>query len=109
MKKLAESIVKLRIPIVIITFMITIILGYFIKDIKVNSDILSYLPEDDNAAALFNSVGKKYGGNDMAIIAIQSDDIFQKDVLERIKQLTDSRKVLDGIGTVTSLTDVIGV
>jgi predicted RND superfamily exporter protein len=109
MKKLSELIIKLRIPIVIITFLITMILGYFIKDIKVNSDILSYLPKDDNAAALFNSVGKKYGGNDMALIVVQSDDIFQKDVLEHIKQLTDSIKVLDGIGTVTSITDVIDI
>ncbi|OFX46892.1 MAG: hypothetical protein A2X13_07945 [Bacteroidetes bacterium GWC2_33_15] len=70
---------------------------------------MSYLPEDDNVAVLFNNVGKKYGGNDMALIAIQSDNIFQKDVLEHIKQLTDSIKTLEGVGTVTSLIDVIDI
>ena len=109
MKKLAESIFKLRIPIIVITLLITVGLGYFIKDIKINPDVLSYLPEDDNAAALFNSIGKKYGGNDMAIIAIQSDNIFQKDVLQHVKQLTDSIKTIEGIGTVTSITDVIDI
>ena len=32
-----------------------------------------------------------------------------KEILQRIKQLTDSLKTIEGIGTVTGLTDVIDI
>ena len=109
MKKIAEIIIKNRIHIILITILLTGYLGYFIKDLKINPDVLSYLPDDDNVAVLFNNIGDKYGGNDMAIIVVQTDNIFQKEILQQIKQLTDSVKSIEGIGTVTSLTDVIDI
>lgn len=109
MKKTAELIVKFKIPIIFITILITVVLGYNIRNLRINSDVLSYLPDDDNVAVLFNHVGKRYGGNDMALIAIQSNNIFQKGVLQNIQQLTDSVRVIDGVGSVTSLTDVIDI
>ncbi len=109
MKKIAKIIIKNRIHIILITILLTGFLGSFIKDLKINPDVLSYLPDDDNVAVLFNNVGDKYGGNDMAIIVVQTDNIFQKEILQQIKQLTDSVKSIKGIGTVTSLTDVIDI
>jgi len=109
MKKTAELIVKLKVLIIVLTVLITLVLGYFIKNLTINPDVLSYLPDDDNVAILFNTVGEKYGGNDMALIAVETNDIFQKEVLQHIKQLTDSIKTIEGIGTVTSLTDVIDI
>lgn len=109
MKKTAELIMKLRLLIIVLTILITLVLGYFIKNLTINPDVLSYLPDDDNVAILFNTVGEKYGGNDMALIAVETNDIFRKEVLQHIKQLTDSVKSIEGIGTVTSLTDVIDI
>ncbi|MBI5218524.1 MAG: RND family transporter [Bacteroidia bacterium] len=109
MKNLALSIIKYRKAIIAAILVLTVFFGYFIKDIKVNSDILSSLPKDDKTAILFNRIGKQYGGNDIAMIAIETDNIFKKETLEQIRQITDSIKTIKEIGSVTSLTDVIDI
>ena len=109
MKKIAELVLRFRIIIVVLTLLITVVAGYFIKDVKINPDILSYLPDDDQEAMLFDMVGEKYGGNYVALIGIESDDIFNKDVLAHVKELTDTLKTIEGVSYVTSLTDIIDI
>lgn len=109
MNKLAEGIVKLRWLIIIVVIVLTAFLGYQIKDLKINSDILSSLPDDDPAALLYKNIGKEFGGNDMGMIIIETDDVFKKEVIEYVKQITDTLRVLDGISTVTSLTNILDI
>ena len=109
MNKLAEGIVKLKWPIIIVVIALTAFLGFQIKDLKIDSDIISSLPDDDPAALLYKEIGKEFGGNDMGMIIIETDDIFKKEVIGYIKQITDSLRVLDGISTVTSLTNVLDI
>jgi len=67
------------------------------------------LPDDDPVAKLYKDVGKKYGGNDMGMIVLETKDVFSTEVLEHVKQITDSLKITEGISTVTSLTDIIDI
>ena len=109
MKKLAELTVKLRWLIIIIVIAITVFLGYQIKNLKINSDVLSSLPDNDPVAKLYKDIGKKYGGNDMGMIVLETDNVFKTEVLEHVKQITDSLEVMPGISTVSSLTDIIDI
>jgi len=52
MNRLAEGIIKLKWPIIIIVSLLTAFFGYQLKDIKINSDIISSLPDDDPVAML---------------------------------------------------------
>jgi len=109
MNKLAEGIVKLKWPIIIAVVVLTAFFGYQLKNIKINADILSSLPDDDPVALLYKNIGKEFGGNELGMIVLETDDIFKKEVLEHVKQITDTLKYSDGISTVTSLTDVIDI
>lgn len=109
MNKLAKGIIKLKWLIIIVVVGLTVFLGYQIKDLKIDSDIISSLPDDDPAALLYKNIGKEFGGNDMGMIIIETDDVFKKDVIEYVKQITDSLIVSDGISTVTSLTKVLDI
>jgi predicted RND superfamily exporter protein len=109
MKKLAQIVIKLRTFIVITTILVTLILGYFIKDLKINPDIFSYLPKSDPAVKLFDYIGEKYAGNYLAIVALETDDVFSKETIERINQLTNEFKLVDGVSYVTSLTNVLDI
>ena len=109
MKKLAEGIIILKWPIVIIVVLLTAYFGYQLKDIKIDSDVINSLPDDDSTAVLYTDIGNKYGGNTMGMVIIQADDVFNTKVLEDVKQITDTIKYIDGISTVTSLTDVIDI
>ncbi len=109
MNKLAEGIVKARWLIIIIVLGLTGFFGYQLKDIKLDADVVNSLPDDDPTAVLYTNIGNKYGGNTMGMVIVQADNIFDTKVLEHIKQVTDTVKYIDGISTVTSLTDVIDI
>jgi hypothetical protein len=109
MNKFAKGVIKLRWLIIIIVVGLTAFLGYQIKDLKIDSDIISSLPDDDPAALLYKNIGKEFGGNDMGMIIIETDDVFKKEVIEYVKQITDSLRVSEGVSVVTSLTNVLDI
>jgi hydrophobe/amphiphile efflux-3 (HAE3) family protein len=109
MKKIAEVIVKLKWLIIVAVVGLTALFSYQLKNIKINSDIISSLPDDDPVAKLYKDIGSEFGGNDMGMIVLETDNVFKKEVLEHVKQVTDSLKVTYGISTVTSITDVLDI
>ncbi|GAB6283005.1 MAG: hypothetical protein STSR0008_17590 [Ignavibacterium sp.] len=70
---IVELILKNRLLVSIATLLITIILGLQIPKLKIEGDILKYLPEDDPTVVLFNRVGDEFGGNSFALIAIETE------------------------------------
>ncbi len=109
MKKFAEFIIKFPKTIIVITIAITLILGYFMKDLKINSDILSYLPQDDPVVVLFNEVGDKFGGNSLAMIALENKDIFNFETLTRIRKLTKEFEKVENVSHVMSMTNILDI
>ncbi len=109
MEFFAEGIVRLRYLIIIVVTAITIVMVFFLKDLEVNADVMSYLPEEDSSAMLFNRIGETYGGNEMAIIGLEGKHVFETEMLELVKQVTDSIRSVPGIGYVTSLTNVLDI
>ena len=109
MEKLAQKIIKLKWIIVVSVLALTIFFGYQTKFLTINSDILSSLPDDDPAASLYKEIGAQFGGNDMGMIVLESDNIFKTEVLQHVKQITDSLKITQGVSTVTSITNILDI
>ena len=109
MKKIAELTVKLNRIIIATVIILTVFFAIQLKNISINSDIISSLPDDDPVAKLYKEIGKEFGGNDMGMIVLETNDIFNTNTLEHVKQITDSLKYTEGISSVTSLTDIIDI
>ncbi|MCK4358569.1 MAG: RND family transporter [Candidatus Cloacimonetes bacterium] len=109
MRKFAELVLKYRVPIIIGTVIITVFMAFQLRKLEINSDILEYLPQDDPNVVLFNEVGDKFGGNSLAMIALEKDDIFNPNTLNRINTITQKFKEMPEISYVISLTDVIDI
>ena len=109
MNRLAESIEKFKWLIIIAVLGLTVFFSYEAKDLHINSDIISSLPDDDPAARLYKEIGTQFGGNDMGMIVIETDDVFKAEVIQHIKQITDSIKYTNGVSTVTSLTNILDI
>lgn len=109
MHKFSELVIKYRKTVIFICLFITLILGYSLKELKINPDITSYLPENDPVVKLFDYIGEEYGGNFLVIIALETDDIFNKETIERINYLTSQFKLVEGVNYVTSLTNVLDI
>ena len=98
-----------RRPIIVVFIALTLFFGFWIKDLKVNSDLLSYLPADDPAVKLFHHLGDRFGQNDIVMAALQSDDVFRAATLADIKNLTERFRDVDGVASVISLTNVMDI
>ncbi len=109
MNKFSELVIKYRKLIIFVTIVITLILGFFLKDITINSDILSYLPQDDPKVVLFNEVGNKFGSSSLAMVALECEDAFNHATLTRVDEITQQFKEMDEIFHVMSLTDIIDI
>ncbi|OQX87116.1 hypothetical protein B6D60_04630, partial [candidate division KSB1 bacterium 4484_87] len=108
-KNLARLVLKYRVFVITITIIITIFMGYEITKLRINSDILKYLPQDDPHVVLFNEVGDKFGGNSLAMVALETEDVFNPQTLQRINEITQKFKLMEEVSFVTSLTDVIDI
>ncbi len=109
MDKLAGSIIRFKWLIIGCVLGLTLFFGYQIQNIKINSDILSTLPDDDPTGHLYKSIGAQFGGNDIGMIVLETDDIFKTDVLQHVKLITDSLRITAGVSTVTSITNVLDI
>ena len=109
MNKIAKSIVKFKWLIITIVLSLTIFFGYQISNLHINADILSSLPDDDPVAKLYKEIGTEFGGNDMGLIVLETEDVFNPEVINHIKQITDSIRYTQGVSTVTSLTNILDV
>jgi len=109
MNGIARITIKLRWFIILLVVVLTLFLGYHIKDLRINSDIISSLPNDDPHAALFKKIGEQFGGNNMGIIILEANDIFNTAVLRNIVEITDTLKEIAGINAVTSLTNMLDI
>ncbi|MCK5329669.1 MAG: MMPL family transporter, partial [Candidatus Latescibacteria bacterium] len=109
MKKFADWVIRLRIPILIGVVVFTAFSGYSLKNLKINSDILSYLPQDDPNVVLFNKVGEKFGGNSLAMVALEGEDVFSYEALTKIRTLTRAFEEVEGVTNVMSLTNILDI
>lgn len=109
MQRFSELVIRLRTPIIIAVVLITVISLYFLKDLQVNNDMLSFLPQDDPAVILFNEISGEFRGTSLAIIALKTADVFNYRTLRRTRDLTAKFEGLDGITNVMSLTNIIDI
>ena len=109
MERFAQRIIKFKWIIIVCVLGLTLFFGYQIRYLTINSDILSTLPDDEVTAHLYKSIGKQFGGNDIGMIVLETYDVFKTEVLQHIKQVTDSLKITVGVSTVTSLTNILDI
>ncbi len=109
MNKFSDLVIKHRKIVIFVNVLITLILGYSLKGLKINPDITSYLPKNDPTVKLFDYIGEEYGGNFLIMIALETDDVFNRGTIERINYLTLQFKLVEGVNYVTSLTNVLDI
>jgi len=107
--KFSKNIVSLKWLIIIFVLINTLYLGNQTRHLKINADILQSLPDHDLDAKLLKQIGKNFGGNNMGVIILETDNIYQTKVLEHIQVITDTLTNINGIASVSSLTNIINV
>ena len=107
--KFSKKIISFRWLIVLFVVLITIFMGNQLSKLTIDADVLSSLPDDDENALLLKKIGEKFGGNRMGIVILETDNIYQTEVIRHIRALTDTVGKIDGILSVSSLTNIINI
>jgi len=110
MRKFSKFVIKFRALIIAACIIITLVMGHFLKDLKINPDITTYLPESDSVVARYKYIGKNYSSNSMAILIVEAqDEVFTVETINHINDLTNSFKQMQGVDYVTSITNVLDI
>ncbi len=108
MKRFSDLVVRFRVLVILVTLILSFWFVSLLPRLEVDSDILNYFPDSDEAVQLFNAVGAQFAGNSLAIIAVESDGVFTAATLRTIHQITEKAKALPEITHMTSLTECSG-
>jgi len=107
MDRLAKIILKLKWPILILAILLTGFFGYQLSKIRLDSNVIDSLPANDSVVSLFKSIGKQFGGNEIGMVIITSDNVFKPSVLKDVQQVTKTLQNIKGVTAVTSLTNIL--
>jgi len=107
MLKIADFVIRNRFWVILGIVLISLILGWQALKVDLNADFSTYLRKDDPLVQQYNRVGDIFGGNSIGIALITADDVFSKESLKLVKELTDAYSKIPEIAYVTSLTNVI--
>ena len=85
--------------------LMTLVLGWFALQIRVESSLASVLPEGDPSIAYYAKVRETFGSDDVAVVGVRADDIFADSTLAKIERVTETLGKLKGVQSVASITN----
>ena len=102
--KLAHTIIKYRLWLVIVLGLFTLFMGYHAKDVQMSYDFAKTVPSNDPDMVEFEKFKALFGedGN-IAAIGILDSAIFRVGNFKRLKDLSDSLRTIAGVTEVISL------
>ncbi len=85
--------------------LVTVVLGYYALQIRIENALESVLPEGDEAVAYYESVRETFGSDDVGVVGLLADDLFAPATLEKLNRVTLALGKLPGVERVVSLTN----
>jgi hydrophobe/amphiphile efflux-3 (HAE3) family protein len=105
MKKIAQFAIRFRWLVIIAFFGITVMMAMQMKKARFNVDLQTYLPEDMPSRVHQTEIENIFGGTQLLMIVIKTDDVINETTLKRVKVLSQEMKKIKGIEKVMSLVE----
>ena len=106
MKSLADKIIRYRWLIIIGFIAVTLLFASQIPKSEINPDMKSLLPADMVSRINIEKIDELFGGTDMLMVLIETDDILAGETLERIRKISKQMNRIKGVDKVLSLFDL---
>ncbi len=106
MEKLSLFAIRFRWLIITVFLGATLFMGMQMKKAHFNPDMLTYLPEDMTSRVHQKAIEDIFGGTDLAMIVVKTDDVINEATLKRVKAFSREMKKIKGIEKVMSLYDI---
>ena len=109
MDKIAAFVVRRRWAVLIAVLVVT---GFFficMGELKVKTDFMASIDPEEPVVKLYDYLGETFGGNDVALVALEADDVFRRDVLTAMRGFARKAEALAGVDTVLCLTEMLDI
>ncbi|MCP4197320.1 MAG: MMPL family transporter [Proteobacteria bacterium] len=106
MGKFARGVIRYRVFILLVVASVTIGFSTALPKLFADDDVMQFLPANDPEVQLFRRVNERFGGLDVAIVGLESKDLFSAKRLHQIRQLTRHIGEVEGVFDVLSFTEV---
>ncbi len=103
MDKLADMVIKFRWIIIVGFIAVALFFGSRLPQAEIDAEVKSQLPENMSSRLALEKIEDVFGGTEIAMIAIEADDVLAADTLERVKNLSRRIKRIRGVNRVLSL------
>jgi hydrophobe/amphiphile efflux-3 (HAE3) family protein len=111
---LAKILVKRPKTVIFVYTVITILIGLQVRNLYMQSDLTTYLPQDDPTLQLWNKINEEFQIGSTIIIYVEADDIRDPYVLlemdrvtTKINTYTLDKGQTDGVFSVSSIAELI--
>lgn len=71
-----------------------------------DDNLLAFLPEGNPEVETFYGVNKRFGGLDLALVGLETEDVFAPEFIGALSRTTKKLEELEGLAHVVSLTNV---
>ena len=106
MEKLSKFTIRFRWPIILFFLSISLFTGSQIKKATMNSDMMTYLPEDMPSRVNKRKVEELFGGTEMLMLIVKSEDVINSSTLKRVHKFSREMSRIKGVDKVMSLFDL---
>jgi predicted RND superfamily exporter protein len=103
MSKIADQIVRFRWVIILGFLALAVVFGRQIPKAEIESDMKSQLPPGMESRVNTDAIDEIFGGTEMLMVLVQSDDVLAPETLGRVKSLSHQMKRIKGVDKVLSL------
>lgn len=103
MNKMADRIVRFRWIIILVFIAVTLLFGSQIRRAEIEADMKAMLPQDMQSRVNTDKIDEIFGGTDMLMVIIKTDDVLNPETLNRVKNISKQMKRIQGVDKVLSL------
>lgn len=87
----------------------TVIFAVALGDIEIRTDFISTMNENLEEVELYNYIGERFGGSDAAVVLVETDNVFRRELIRQLREFTEAVATLPDVRSVNSLTDIIDI
>ena len=103
MKTFARFVIRFRWLAIVAFLAVTFGFARQLKHANMDPDMMNYMPVDMASRIKKSRIEDLFGGTEMLMVLIRSDDVLAPETLKRVKRISRGMKRIDGVDKVLSL------
>lgn len=105
MDSVYRAIVRRPAATLLVVALLTAFFGWHARNMRLDASVQTLLNEGDDQKAYYDEIRALFGSDEIGVVGVFADDVYEPAVLKRIQDLTARISKVDGVQEVVSLTN----